>query len=74
MGGSGFNLGNNRWWWRGVRFILGGGGFILVAVGSGRFILGDGRWGGLILGCGEWWLVYFGWWWVVVRFIIARSY
>ena len=45
-----------------------------MAVGGGRFILGDGRWDGLILGCGDWWLVYFGWWWVVARFIIARSY
>ena len=36
MGGSGFNLGIDRWWWvyfgwwwRGVSFILSCGGFIL---------------------------------------------
>ena len=52
IGGRGFILGG---WWRGVRFILGGGGLFWVAVGGGRLILGDGRWGGLILGCGEWW-------------------
>ena len=41
IGGGGFILGG---WWRGVRFILGGGGLFWVAVGGGRLILGDGRW------------------------------